>query len=85
MLSTPHFYLGSEFLYQAFEGLKPEKEWHETNFDLEPLTAAPVFASKKIQISIDTRMYSVPEGLLKMNNTIFPVFWINEVRCYIVL
>lgn len=37
LLSTPHFYLGDEKYVNAFTGLKPVKEWHETHFDLEPV------------------------------------------------
>ena len=79
MLSTPHFYLGSEFLYKKFDGLQPDQELHETKFDLEPLTAAVVFGTKKIQFNVDTRRYSVPENLLNISDIIFPVFWLDEV------
>ncbi|XP_057370163.1 platelet glycoprotein 4-like [Daphnia carinata] len=78
VLSSPHFYLGDEKYSNAFKGLKPVKEWHETNIDLEPLTAVPVFISERIQINIDVRRYGVPPRLLDINNTVFPVFWINE-------
>lgn len=37
MLSTPHFFQGSDYLVEAVEGLKPIKEEHETHFDLEPV------------------------------------------------
>ncbi|KAI9565812.1 hypothetical protein GHT06_009607 [Daphnia sinensis] len=78
VLSTPHFYLGDPKYSNAFTGLKPVKEWHETNIDLEPLTAVPVFISERIQINIDVRRYGVPSRFLDINNTVFPVFWINE-------
>lgn len=38
VLSTPHFYLGDEKYSNAFTGLKPVKQWHETNIDLEPVS-----------------------------------------------
>ena len=37
MLSTPHFFQGSEYLVKDVEGLNPIKEEHETHFDLEPV------------------------------------------------
>ncbi len=37
VLSIPHFYQGSEYLVKAVEGLNPNKEEHETHFDLEPV------------------------------------------------
>ncbi|EFX73749.1 hypothetical protein DAPPUDRAFT_307582 [Daphnia pulex] len=78
LLSTPHFYMGDPKYSDAFIGVHPVKEWHETHIDLEPLTAVPVFISERIQINIDVRRYAVPQKLLNISNTIFPVFWINE-------
>lgn len=37
LLSTPHFFMGDKKYVDAFTGLKPVKEWHETHFDLEPV------------------------------------------------
>ena len=37
LLSTPHFYMGDEKYSNAFIGVKPNKEWHETHIDLEPV------------------------------------------------
>jgi hypothetical protein len=35
--------------------------------------------AKRIQLSIDVRSYNVPRLQLNINNTIFPVLWLNEV------
>jgi lysosome membrane protein 2 len=37
LLSTPHFYMGDEKYSNAFIGVEPNKEWHETHIDLEPV------------------------------------------------
>lgn len=34
MMSAPHFYLGEDKLVDAFEGLSPNKEKHETFLDV---------------------------------------------------
>lgn len=78
LLSTPHFYMGDEKYVKAFTGLAPNKEWHETHFDLEPLLGVPIFASKRLQLNVDVRKYKVPPRLLNINDTVFPILWINE-------
>lgn len=36
-------------------------------------------ATKRIQLNIDVRPYRIGPNLLNINDTIFPVLWINEV------
>jgi len=36
-------------------------------------------ATKRIQLNIDVRTYRIPPRFLNINDTIFPVLWINEV------
>ncbi|XP_046443721.1 lysosome membrane protein 2-like [Daphnia pulex] len=78
VLSTPHFYMADPKYVDAFVGLKPNKDWHETHFDLEPLLGVPLFASKRLQLNIDARRYKVPERFLNISDTVFPVIWLNE-------
>ncbi|CAL8322393.1 unnamed protein product [Lota lota] len=76
--SFPHFYLGDPKYANAFEGLNPVKEFHQTFLDLNPTTGIPVRASKKAQVNIQMgRMSSFP-ATKKINETIFPVMFINE-------
>ena len=35
--------------------------------------------AKRIQINVDVRSYNVPRLQLNINNTIFPLLWLNEV------
>jgi len=77
-MSTPHFLDGDDRLWQAFGGLLPIRDLHETHFDLEPATSAAVNASKRIQLNLDVRKYFVGNSLEKLNDTIFPVLWVDE-------
>jgi hypothetical protein len=96
-MSTPHFLYGYKE-YQDTFGLKPDKELHQTHFDLEPViirlclfkqrsnqqssqaSSAPVSASKRIQVNFDVRPYFITELTGKINNMVFPMFWLDEVR-----
>ncbi|KAJ8683687.1 hypothetical protein QAD02_019479 [Eretmocerus hayati] len=56
MLSSfPHFYQGDKTLLQHVEGLKPQKELHETHLDLHTRLGVPVAAKSRIQINIEVR------------------------------
>ena len=44
------------------------------------MLGAPISASKRLQLNIDVRKYNVPRKYLNLNNTVFPVLWLNEVR-----
>ena len=37
-------------------------------------------ATKRIQLNIDVRNYRIGSRFLNINDTIFPVLWINEVN-----
>ena len=78
-MSTPHFLDGDDRLWQGLGGLLPIRDLHETHFDLEPATSAAVNASKRIQLNLDVRKYFVGNSLEKLNDTIFPVLWVDEV------
>lgn len=44
------------------------------------LLGIPVFASKRLQLNVDVRKYNVSSFLLNINDTVFPILWINEVN-----
>ncbi|KAJ3605416.1 hypothetical protein NHX12_027463 [Muraenolepis orangiensis] len=76
--SFPHFYLGDPKYVNAFEGLNPVREDHQTFLDLNPTTGVPVRASKRAQINIlMDRIYGFPITK-NIDQTIFPVMFIHE-------
>ncbi|CAG0903273.1 unnamed protein product, partial [Darwinula stevensoni] len=80
VMSTPHFYLGSEeyFNKSIVEGLEPRKEWHETFVDLEPLTGIVLNAAKKLQVNLKLRPVEHYPSFANVTEMLFPIFWVNE-------
>ncbi|XP_020325773.2 lysosome membrane protein 2 [Oncorhynchus kisutch] len=78
VVSFPHFYLGEEKYTNAIEGLSPVREHHQTYLDLNPTTGVPIRASKKAQINILINRISGFPKTKSLNETIFPVMFINE-------
>lgn len=76
--SFPHFYLGDPKYVDAIEGLSPVKEHHQTYLDLNPTTGVPVRASKRAQVNILMNRVSGFPNTRTLNDTIFPVMFINE-------
>ncbi|XP_041086790.1 lysosome membrane protein 2-like isoform X2 [Polyodon spathula] len=78
VVSFPHFYQADQKYVDAIEGLSPNKDDHETFLDINPLTGFPVRASKRAQINILVdRIVGFPITK-NLNQTIFPVMFINE-------
>ncbi|XP_013421043.1 lysosome membrane protein 2-like [Lingula anatina] len=79
IVSLPHFYQGDQSLVDAFDGLHPTKDVHQTFLDVEPYTGALLRASKRLQVNIWLQKISrftetdhLPDFLP------FPVMWLNE-------
>jgi len=77
LMSTPHFYQGSETYVNGVKGMDPNQTLHETFFVLEDTTSVTIGASKRIQINLDFQKYSV-YALRKVKKTVFPILWADE-------
>ncbi|CAN9504526.1 unnamed protein product [Ophioblennius macclurei] len=76
--SFPHFYLGESKYASAIEGMKPERTHHQTFLDLNPTTGVIVRANKRAQINIlMNRIPGFPQTRM-LNETVFPVMFLNE-------
>ncbi|XP_056287956.1 lysosome membrane protein 2-like isoform X2 [Pseudoliparis swirei] len=76
--SFPHFYLGDNKYVAAIDGLSPKREHHQTFLDLNPTTGVIVRANKRAQVNIlINRIPGFPKTR-GLNDTIFPVMFINE-------
>lgn len=76
--SFPHFYLGDPKYVNAIVGLSPKREHHQTFLDLNPTTGIPVRANKRAQINILIgRISGFPQTKM-LNETVFPIMFINE-------
>ncbi|KAK1174400.1 lysosome membrane protein 2-like [Acipenser oxyrinchus oxyrinchus] len=78
VVSFPHFYQADQKYVDAIEGLSPNKDDHETYLDINPLTGFPMRACKRAQINILVdRVVGFPITKY-LNQTVFPVMFINE-------
>uniref|UniRef100_A0A8C2JFB5 Lysosome membrane protein 2-like n=1 Tax=Cyprinus carpio TaxID=7962 RepID=A0A8C2JFB5_CYPCA len=78
VVSFPHFHLGDEKYAQAIDGISPVHEHHQTFLDLNPTMGVPVRAMKRAQFNIHLERVSGFPLTRNLNNTIFPILFLNE-------
>uniref|UniRef100_A0A673AXN7 Scavenger receptor class B, member 2c n=1 Tax=Sphaeramia orbicularis TaxID=375764 RepID=A0A673AXN7_9TELE len=76
--SFPHFYLAENKYVDAIEGMSPERIHHQTFLDLNPTTGVIVRANKRAQINILIEKISGFPKTRTLNETVFPVMFLNE-------
>ncbi|XP_041971164.1 scavenger receptor class B member 1 [Aricia agestis] len=79
-LSYPHFYDADPSLLKDFEGLKPEKEKHESYFKIQPKLGVPLEGQVRVQLNlkVDQAKNIATNGINKFPSIIFPVMWLQE-------
>ncbi|XP_068190453.1 lysosome membrane protein 2-like isoform X2 [Antennarius striatus] len=76
--SFPHFHLADEKYVAAIGGMAPQSRHHQTFLDLNPTTGVIVRANKRAQVNILlSRILGFPKTRT-VNETIFPVMFLNE-------
>ncbi|XP_039606711.1 lysosome membrane protein 2a [Polypterus senegalus] len=78
VVSFPHFFQADQKYIDAIEGMHPNKEDHETYLDVNPLTGFPVRGCKRAQLNIILDKYDAFPQTKLLNQTIFPIMFINE-------
>lgn len=82
VMSLPHFlYTDPVVLEMISEGLSPNKEEHETFFDIEPQTGAPLRINKRLQINVHVKTYKHFLDWKHLPEVYLPTVWINESSC----
>ncbi|XP_034565557.1 lysosome membrane protein 2-like isoform X2 [Notolabrus celidotus] len=76
--SFPHFHLGDPKYAAAIAGLSPQAEHHQTFLDLNPTTGVIVRANKRAQVNILMSRISGFPKTRTLNETVFPVMFLNE-------
>ncbi|XP_068562869.1 lysosome membrane protein 2-like isoform X2 [Cebidichthys violaceus] len=76
--SFPHFYLAEDKYVAAIDGMSPKRQHHQTFLDLNPTTGVIVRANKRAQINVLLNRVSGFPKTRSLNNTVFPVMFINE-------
>ncbi|KAF5926742.1 hypothetical protein HPG69_001372 [Diceros bicornis minor] len=78
IMSFPHFYQADEKFVSAIEGMHPNKEYHETFVDINPLTGVILRAAKRFQINVYVRKLDEFIETGNIRTLVFPVMYINE-------
>uniref|UniRef100_A0A2P2HXX4 Sensory neuron membrane protein 2-like n=1 Tax=Hirondellea gigas TaxID=1518452 RepID=A0A2P2HXX4_9CRUS len=78
VMSTPHFYLGDGDQLSMYEGLKPEKDKHDTFLDIQTTLGVPLRAHKRIQLNVPLRKYGNLTSFMNFDELYFPIFWADE-------
>ncbi|KAL6096736.1 cd36 [Pungitius sinensis] len=76
--SFPHFHLADHKYVAAIGGMSPKTEHHQTFLDLNPTTGVIVRANKRAQINMLIERISGFPKTRVLNETIFPIMFINE-------
>ncbi|KAM9087086.1 lysosome membrane protein 2 isoform 2-T2 [Megaptera novaeangliae] len=78
IMSFPHFYQADEKFVSAIEGMHPNKEYHETFVDINPLTGIILRAAKRFQINVYVKKLDDFIETGNIRTLVFPVMYINE-------
>ncbi|CAI5695982.1 unnamed protein product [Oreochromis niloticus] len=79
VVSFPHFYQADRAYINAIDGLNPNKEEHETYFDLQPMTGVPIRACKRAQLNMILKRVAGFPKTKNITETIFPIMFVNEM------
>ncbi|XP_051172035.1 scavenger receptor class B member 1-like [Leptopilina boulardi] len=78
LTSFPHFYQGDKSLIEQFDGLKPQKELHESFIDLHPHLGVPIGGHSRIQLNLEARKAAgVPYFGNMKDGMILPLMWME--------
>ncbi|XP_073333908.1 lysosome membrane protein 2-like isoform X2 [Pagrus major] len=76
--SFPHFHLAEDKYVSAIGGMSPQREHHQTFLDLNPTTGVIVRANKRAQVNVLLDRISGFPKTRGLNETVFPVMFLNE-------
>uniref|UniRef100_A0A452TQF1 Scavenger receptor class B member 2 n=1 Tax=Ursus maritimus TaxID=29073 RepID=A0A452TQF1_URSMA len=78
IISFPHFYQADEKFVSAIDGMHPNKDYHETFVDINPLTGVILRAAKRFQINVYVKKLDDFAETGNIRTMVFPVMYINE-------
>ncbi|XP_053196304.1 lysosome membrane protein 2c [Scomber japonicus] len=78
IMSSPHFYQADEKFVQDVFGMKPEKEYHQTAIDINPLTGFILQAAKRMQVNVYLEKIDTFSQTGNVRTVVLPVVYLNE-------
>ncbi|XP_021956262.2 sensory neuron membrane protein 2-like isoform X1 [Folsomia candida] len=79
--SNPHFLYGHPNYGQLAGNPNPERD--DTVVIIEPTTGIVLMGSLRMQLNLEIKKSKVIKGLGKVKDTLFPLFWVNEVATHL--
>uniref|UniRef100_A0A8C6MGQ5 Scavenger receptor class B, member 2a n=1 Tax=Nothobranchius furzeri TaxID=105023 RepID=A0A8C6MGQ5_NOTFU len=80
VMSFPRFYQADKAYIDTVDGLKPQKEYHETYLDLQPTLGVPIRSCKRTQLNVLLKRFSGFRNMRYIQKTVFPILFVSEVR-----
>lgn len=77
-ISLPHLLYGDDRLLNRIEGIYPDKNLHQTLFEVEPHTGLVLRAEKRLQINIYIQPEHFIDDMKNVAELVLPAMWINE-------
>ncbi|EDS42901.1 epithelial membrane protein [Culex quinquefasciatus] len=77
-ISNPHFFQSDPQLLDAVEGLKPEKDIHQTFFKIQPKLGVPLEGQVRVQLNLLVEESSNVMATKHFRNFVFPIMWLEE-------
>uniref|UniRef100_A0A8C4PYY2 Scavenger receptor class B, member 2a n=2 Tax=Eptatretus burgeri TaxID=7764 RepID=A0A8C4PYY2_EPTBU len=78
IMSSPHFYQADPQYVNSVEGLKPNKQKHQTFIDIHPYIGFPVRAAKRLQVNVHVQKWHLVEQTGNIRTLVFPVMFLSE-------
>lgn len=77
-ISLPHLLYGDDRLLSRIDGVSPNKDHHETLFEVEPHTGLVLRAQKRLQINVYIQPDHFVDDMKNIAELVLPAMWINE-------
>lgn len=77
-ISLPHLLYGDDRLLERVDGIYPDKNVHQTLFEVEPHTGLVLRAQKRLQINVYVQPEHFIDDMKNVMELVLPAMWINE-------
>lgn len=78
-LSLPHFYNAAPQYINAVDGIHPQKELHDSVFDVEPISGAVFNSSRSLQINLEIKPSKYISQMKNVRTFLCPALWLAGV------
>lgn len=77
VISQPHFLNADPELLEQFDGIKPDKDLHDTVLAMHANLSIPLSAKLRIQINLDVGKTKYNARTRPFNDLVLPLFWLE--------